>query len=101
MSKQMVRVELTTLETEGQVPDLILELQELVKDYGNTLDYEFEKRHMFGDEYTMLVIYHNREENDEEYQQRIDSESYYKKQQAERDKAEYERLKAKFEKPSF
>ena len=97
MSKQKVRAELLTLQTEGQVSYLILQLQELVKEYGDTLDYEFETRCMWGDEYTMLVIYHNREETDDGYQQRIDSESYYKKQQAERDKAEYERLKAKFE----
>jgi hypothetical protein len=97
MNKQTVRVELITLQTEGQVSDLILQLQELVKEYGDTLDYEFETRCMWGDEYTMLVIYRNREETDEEYQQRIYSESYYKKKQAERDKAEYERLKAKFE----
>ncbi len=97
MSKQMVRVELITLQNCGGVSELILQLQELVKEYGDTLDYEYEERHSWGDNYTEFVIYHNREETDYEYQQRIDSESYYKKQQAERDKAEYERLKAKFE----
>jgi hypothetical protein len=101
MSKQKVRAELVTLETEGQVSDLILQLQELVKEYGDTLDYEFETRCMWGDEYTMLVIYRNREETDEEYQGRLGRESYYAKMLVEKEKAEYERLTIKFKKPSF
>jgi hypothetical protein len=101
MSKQMVRVELTTLQTEGQVPDLILELQELVKGYGNTLDYEVETRYSWGDEYKEFAVYHNREETDEEYQGRLRREAYYDKMLEEKEKAEYERLTTKFKKPSF
>lgn len=100
MTKQMMRVELTTLQTEGNVSDLISELQEFVEEYGCVLDYEIEKRYYWGDDCEEFVIYHNRLETDEEYQARLQSEAFRQKQQDERDKKELERLMLKFKKPT-
>jgi hypothetical protein len=100
MTKKMERVELTTLQAEGNVADLISELQELSKKYGSTLDYEVELKYCWGDPYVEFTIYHNREETDEEYQARLQSEAYRQKLQDERDQKELERLMLKFKKPT-
>lgn len=101
MTKEILRVELVTLPTSCSVSDLIFELQELYKKYGNTLDYEVETKYCWGDSYVECVIYHKREETDEEYQQRLASEALRQKQQDDRDKREFERLMIRFKKPSI
>jgi hypothetical protein len=101
VSKRVVQEEIMRFNDSNSVSGLILQLQEALEEYGDTLEYSVEEINSWGDTYPVFVIYHNREETDEEYQGRLGRESYYAKMLVEKEKAEYERLTIKFKKPSF
>jgi hypothetical protein len=84
------------------VLDLLNELTDLINELCvDNIEYESSLFSSWGDEYTTFDIYINREETDEEYQARLQSEAYRQKQQDERDKRELDRLMIKFKKPSI
>ena len=101
MTKKMLRVDLTKLETEGSVLRLLNELSDLIKEYGaDTLSYEVEACANYGDAWAEFVIYCNREETDEEYSQRLALETIRIQLQEEREKEELQRLMVKFKTPN-
>jgi serine protease inhibitor len=78
------------------VEDVIKRLQQLVDENANS-KFRFERINIPYTDDERLYIMIEREENDREYAERIEQEEYIKKLTAERERKEYERLKAKFE----
>lgn len=96
--KKLMKIEVKQLQTEGGVANLIKELYNTLNTYGTSgvLTYEVETVTAYDDSWTEFTIYLNREETDAEYSQRLDVEKVREKIQEEREKKEFERLKAKF-----
>ena len=97
----MLKVEVAKLETEGSVLRLLNDLSGLINEYGaDTLSYDLEGYDSYGDTWTDFVIYCNREETDEEYNQRLALETIRIQLQEEREKEELQRLMIKFKTPN-
>jgi hypothetical protein len=101
MSKKIIKTQLDQYSNSGDVGELIKSLSFLHKEYGDAVTYEIEEDCSYGDTYINFNIYLSREETDEEYQARLQSEAYRQKLQDERDHRELERLMIKFKKPSI
>ncbi len=71
-------------------------LDEWIKKHGP--DARFEYYEEYGDRY--LAIMAEREETDREYNKRLEEEAHWKAIAEERDRKEFERLKAKYEDPN-
>jgi hypothetical protein len=101
MTKKMLRVNLAKLETEGSVLRLLDKLSDLINEYGaDGLSYGVEGCANYGDAWAEFVIYHTREETDEEYNLRLAYEAAKVKRQEEREKEELQRLMVKFKTPN-
>ena len=97
----MLKVEVAKLETEGSVLRLLNDLSYYLNEYGaDTLSYDLEGYDSYGDTWTDFVIYCNREETDEEYNQRLALETIRIQLQEEREKEELQRLMVKFKTPN-
>jgi hypothetical protein len=86
---------------EGTGTSVIRSLNKIIEEVGETFYIE-KDYHYYDDDGFDLVGYYEREETDKEYEKRLAAEKKArdKKKQVEeeRDRKEYERLKAKFEK---
>lgn len=98
MTKRMIRTLIKSIETCGSIDYLLEKLNGLVAHSEGKLDYEiYSTTDEYGDRYSYFDIYGYKEETDEVYQKRMALAQLVKEKQDASEKAEYERLKAKFE----
>lgn len=71
-------------------------LDSWITQYGENSRIRIDEEYEYGETYCRVRIEQTREETDEEYSTRIAKESTKKRQQEERERAEFERLQAKF-----
>ncbi len=101
MSKKMLVREVKTLQNEGGVLGLVIELTELANQYGiENLEYEVTDVGHWDGTIIEFTIYARREETDQEYEERLIREDVRARLAEEREKKEFERLMVKFKKPS-
>jgi hypothetical protein len=94
-NRKMIKVFATTIDLEGITLNKALErIQEYVADYGDTAFIDTYQYSYDDTEY--LAIYQRRLETDEEMATRIADDEKWERQSGEQDRADYERLKAKF-----
>jgi hypothetical protein len=85
----------TRIDLEGPIDDVIVRLQSIQEKYKDHAGVRIETDPCYEGGYTYDL---QRLETDEEYEQRLAKEAERVREREEREKAEYERLKAKFEK---
>ena len=85
----------TNFDLEGPIDDVIVRLQNIQEIYKNHAGVRIELDPCYDGGYTYDL---QRLETDEEYERRLAKEGERVREREEREKAEYERLKAKFEK---
>ncbi len=83
----------------GNLGDLAQTVENLIKQYGKDAYLDYDKNYYYPYEsegtpsYEVRIV---REENDEEYQKRLQEENKYRKKIEERERAEFERLSKKY-----
>lgn len=86
---------------EGNLGDLAQTVENLIKQYGKDAYLNYDKNYYYPypydsestPSYEVRIV---REENDEEYQKRLQEENKYRKEIEEREKVEFERLYKKY-----
>lgn len=84
---------------EGNLGDLAQTVENLIKQYGKDAYLNYDKNYYYPYDsestpsYEVRIV---REENDEEYQKRLQEENKYRKEIEERERAEFERLSKKY-----
>lgn len=96
MTKRMVKTLVDSVETCGSVNYLLEKLNALAAHSEGRLEYEVYSYDEYGSTYTSFDVYSFKEESDDVYQKRIAFEQLVKDKKIASEKAEYERLKAKF-----
>ena len=96
MTKRFITTEIDTIFEFGTVADLIKELNMIATNAVGELTYRLECYDDYGNPACSFTIYEERLETDEQYAKRKASEKLHVEAQAKREKAEFERLKAKF-----
>jgi len=94
-NRKMIKVFATTIDLEGiTLNKALARIQEYIDDYGDTA---FIDTHQYSyDDTEYLAIYQRRLETDEEMATRIADDEKWERQRGEQDRADYDRLKAKF-----
>ena len=93
--RKKVRREVATLDLDySMIDSAIEELQNIRRDYGRELRIERRSYDYSDGEY--WAVMGERDETDEEMRARIANEERWEAEQAERDRRDFERLKAKF-----
>lgn len=96
IERQLVKNEIETLYVDGdKASDVIVHLQNLIDTYGETVHVEYFEP-AYSDS-TYLRAYYMRPETDDELSSRMLREAKWKQQTIDRERREYERLKAHFE----
>jgi hypothetical protein len=85
----------TRLDLEGPLRDVILRLQDFQEKYNDYEGVRIDEDPCYEGGYTYNL---QRLETDLEYEQRLANEAVWSKRKEERERAEYERLKEKFDK---
>jgi hypothetical protein len=85
----------TRIDLDGPIDDVIVRLQNIQEKYKDYAGVRIEADYGYEGGYTYDL---QRLETDEEYERRLAKEAERVREREEREKAEYERLKAKFEK---
>ena len=96
MTKRIIKQRINCMPNSGNVSNLISYLSMLESRTISQLTYEVETREEYGCEYTDFNIYEEMEETDEQYRERLRLEKQRQSNQLAREKAEFDRLKAKF-----
>ena len=96
MTKRIIRTELSTMCNLGRVDVLVKDLTALLEQSDGTLTYDLDAYEGWSSLYADFTIYESKEESDEIYQKRLVVEQLLKDKQIAKEKAEFERLKAKF-----
>lgn|SRR3990167_9118711 len=96
MTKRIIRTELSTMCNLGRVDVLVKDLTALLEQSDGTLTYDIDVYEEWSSLYADFTIYESKEESDEIYQKRLVVEQLLKDKQIAKEKAEFERLKAKF-----
>ena len=91
--KRHINIE-TRLDLDGTLSDVILRLQNFQEKYKDYQGIRIDEDPCYEGGYTYNL---QRLETDEEYEQRLANEAEWSKKMQERERSEYERLKAKFE----
>lgn len=94
--KQLIKKKILTVSKYdfcGRVEDVIAEINRWKEQHGSDLVVDWDTDY---DGEVEFMLFKEREETDEEYAQRIRLEDIRRGHQEDREKAEYERLKAKF-----
>ena len=93
--KKLVTVELATLYLDGYTLKSALEqIQEYIRNYGE--DATISEENYGYEDGKYLAIFEQKLETDEQFNARIQTEEYFKKQREDRERMEFERLKAKY-----
>ena len=98
MTKKIIEADLEdlTYKLEGTLGDLRSKVDRLIQKWGPDASLSIEIEREYDSEYVRVTVRGNREETDKEYSTRLVAEARQKEWQDKRDRAEWERLKAKF-----
>jgi hypothetical protein len=93
--RKMIPKEIMSLDMEGMLSDAIKYLNNLLESYGEDC-YISKEQHDYSDDY-YLALMKPTPETDAEMEERIKTENYYKNLRESNERAEFERLKRKYQ----